>query len=508
MPVKHPLKFYAHAMQEKALLSKPVALAGLPEIEIENLTYDSRKVTPHTLFICKGRNFRPAYLQEAKKSGAVAYVSEVPYPEVDLPALLTSDIRAATILLGQTYYAHVDRHFTTVGITGTKGKSTTAYYLRAICDAWQRAQNRPPVAFISSISTFDGTKEEKSHLTTPEPLDLYAHFQNAYDAGIENLIMEVSSQALKYGRVEGIEFAIGCFLNIGMDHISEIEHPNFADYFASKLKIFQSCRAACVNSHSEHLAEILAAAQKAGITPRTFGYQNDDDVQISEVNPTEEGSRFHISGSFYNGDFTLAMPGVFNVENAAAAITMAGMLGIPEEYVRRGLESAHVTGRMRIYKSADKNVVVLVDYAHNRMSFEAVFACAHAEYPEYAPVAVFGSAGGKAYSRRKDLGETAGEHASSVILTEDDPYTEPVIDICQEIAQYVQCPHEIVEDRQLAIKKAILGEYGCERVPARRIVLLLGKGEDTEMKRQNGWEKAPSDAELAQKYLAALPDCI
>ena len=241
MNTVHTLKEYIGALRDADILSGSTIPEELLPRGIECLTYDTRALGANALFICKGAHFKEEYLRDALSRGAIAYVAERQH-DTDAPCILVSDIRYSLVVLGQLFYDHVTDKLTSVGITGTKGKSTTAYYVRYILNDWLRAENKPECAILSSIDNYDGKGTEESHITTPEVLELYQHFENAYESGISHLVMEASSQALKYGRVRGITFDVGAFLNIGSDHISPIEHPDFEDYFASKLKIFDSCR--------------------------------------------------------------------------------------------------------------------------------------------------------------------------------------------------------------------------------------------------------------------------
>ena len=232
----YPLGDYIQLLQRKNL---QLEFSGAPLTrEVSLVSCDSRQVVPGTLFICKGAHFKVEFLQSAKEQGAFAYLSEKRYDQVDLPCILVSDVRLAMALLADFYYNHPSAKLGVVGITGTKGKSSTAYYLKYIFDEYLAAKGQPASGVISSIETYDGVEKFESHLTTPEPLDLERHFANGVATGMRYLTMEVSSQALKYDRVKNVEFAAAVFLNIGMDHISPIEHPDFEDYFASKLRIF------------------------------------------------------------------------------------------------------------------------------------------------------------------------------------------------------------------------------------------------------------------------------
>ena len=280
----HTLNDYLTLLEREHLLSAPVPEGLDRDQPIALVSCDSRNVAPGTLFVCKGAHFKGEFLEMARSRGAVAYASEKPYPECPLPCLLLSDLRRAMALLADLYYGHPSGRLKVIGFTGTKGKSSATYYLKSVLDAYQARQGRGETGVISSIDTYDGAERFESHLTTPEPLDLQRHLAHAADAGLEYLTMEVSSQAVKYHRSLCTEFAAACFLNIGYDHISPIEHPDFEDYFASKLKIFSQAQVNCVNLDCDHRDEVLAAAEKAGKPVITFSQKNPQaDVYASSV---------------------------------------------------------------------------------------------------------------------------------------------------------------------------------------------------------------------------------
>ena len=495
MNPKHTLKEYADALMRAGLLTATTLTPAAENAVIDCLSYDTRSLHGTSLFLCKGAHFKAEYLSAALAQGAAAYVAEKPYP-VDAPQLLVSDIRYAMVVLGQLFYDHVTDKLTSVGITGTKGKSTTAYYVRSILNDWLTSEGKPPCAILSSIDNYDGVITEESHITTPEVLELYQHFQNAYDSGISHLVMEVSSQALKVGRVRGMTFDVGAFLNIGTDHISPIEHPDFADYYASKLKLFDSCRVGCVNTDADHAAETIAHARSGGCELITFGSHASDTVFCERVEKRADGLYFTVRSPKYNGEFSITMPGLFNVSNALAAMAISMALGVPEEFVRSGLRKARANGRMQVYESRDKRVTVIVDYAHNRMSFDALYRSTRVEYPGKEMISVFGCPGSHALQRRRDLGELSGENCAFVYITEEDSGEEPFAQIAADIEKHVKCPHLVCEDRAECIRRAILDH------PEPHVILLTGKGEETTMKRGREFVPFPSDVELTLRYLA------
>lgn len=492
---KHLLEEYLTVLSDSGILiSSEVSEADAKRV-IECLTYDTRELSDNALFICKGAHFKPEYARRALDGGALACIGEAPLEGIS-PFITVSDIRRAMEVLFPLYYNNAPTHITSVGITGTKGKSTTAYYMRAILNKYFASRGKPECAILSSIDTYDGVEKYESHITTPEIGELYRHFSNAVESGISHLVMEVSSQALKYGRVDGIKFDVACFLNIGTDHISPIEHSDFEDYFTSKLRIFDSCKCACINSDSDHFDRILSAADgKCRLI--TFGSHESDTVYCKNIEKRGDAIFFTVRTPEYEREMCITMPGLFNVSNALAAVAMSYALGIPEEFVASGLEGARAGGRMQIYKSRDENVVVIVDYAHNKMSFEALYNSVKVEFPGMKIISVFGCPGYKAYLRRHDLGKAADENCDYIILTEEDSGEEPFESIAKDIASNIDtCEYAIIEDRGEAIRQAIVG-FKADR----KIVLLTGKGEETRQKRGTEYIECPTDVEYTLKCL-------
>ena len=492
--MKYKLSEYLELLEKNGLIEEKCVGADRC---VEYLSYNSRDIKPGTLFICKGAHFKDEYLADAIAEGAFCYVSARKM-NADCDYIIVNDIKAATALLADMYFEHAWDKIGLIGITGTKGKSTTTYFMRYILDEYMASLGKKRSAVISSIDTYDGVDSFESHLTTPEPIELHRHFSNAVKSGIDYLTMEVSSQALKYDRVLGVKFDVGCYLNIGYDHISSVEHPDFEDYFHSKLKLFAQSKTACVCLDGERSDEALAAAAAAERIITFSSMDESADIYGYNIRKSGNDTVFSVRTPEFDSEFTLTIPGLFNVQNALAAIAICTALGVPQKYIYVGLIKARSDGRMEVYANADNKVVVIVDYAHNKMSFENLFESVRKEFPGRKIYIVFGCPGNKAQNRRKDLGEIAGRYCEKVYLTEEDAGEEPVEKICREIAEHVAAvggKYEIEPDRGAAIKKAIC----AGSVPS--LVLITGKGNETRQKRGTDYIDCPSDVEYTKKYL-------
>lgn len=497
--MKHTFGEYIELLKKNDVILEVKDAEGRLDREVSYISYNSRDIIEDTLFVCKGVHFEPKYLEDAIKAGALAYVSEKEYETENVPLILVSDMRKALALIANFYYENVSEKLNTVGITGTKGKSTTTYFTRAIFDDYLSAEKKPLSAVLSGIDNYDGVINEESHLTTPETFELHKSFNNAVNSGIEYLTMEVSSQSLKYHRVMGVTYKVGCFLNIGTDHISDREHKDFNDYFQSKLKLFGQCKTACVNLDCDHATEVLERAKSSDVVERVIAFSTEDesaDVYGYDISSKDGHVFFKVKTKDFDEEFEIGLPGVFNVSNALAAIANTWALGVPVEYMKSGLKRARVSGRMEVYSKDGKYVIV--DYAHNKLSFETLFKAMKKEFPGKKLHIVFGCPGKKAYARRQELGELAGEYCDRVYITEEDAGEEDVLEISKEIESYVKkfdCREEIITDRVEAIEKAI------DEIDSDTVLLITGKGRETRQKRGTEYIPTPSDVEVVTKKL-------
>ena len=462
-------------------------------LQVEYISYNSKDIKSNTLFFCKGAHFKEDFLLDAIKKGAVAYVSEYEY-NVDIPYIKVSDMRKCLSLSANYFYNESHKRLKVIGITGTKGKTTTSFIIRQILDDYLKNKNLR-TGFSSSVAIYDGVYDGKNELTTPEPFELHKYFYNSAENNLPYFLMEVSSQALKYGRVSGVEFFIGCYLNIGIDHISSVEHKDFEDYFTSKMKMFKMCKNAIINLDSDHIDRVLEYAKSAEKVI-TFSTKNENaDFYGYNIHKDESNIVFTVKCKDFDEEFALSIPGLFNVENALCAIAVASVLKIPMEFIKNGVYKARAEGRMELYETRDKKIACIVDYAHNRLSLQKLCQSTREEYPDRKIYIVVGSVGSKAISRRKDLGEISSMYAHKTFLTADDPAEESVLSICEEMAQYIKGDYEIIEDRGEAVMKAL---SSCKE---KSVVLLAGKGNEKFQK--VGQIKVPylGDTYYAKKFI-------
>lgn len=479
----------------------------LLEHRFSHLSYSSADVTPDTFFICKGATFKEEYLRDAIAKGAGVYLAQSLYEGVDCPHILVSDIRKAMSLVSIAFYQKAYRNFRVVGLTGTKGKTTTTYFMKNILDAFCRRNPQlcaaQKSAVLSTVEVDTGIEHHEAHLTTPESPDLQRYFAQTRDSGLPFLTMEVSSQAYKLSRVYGMDFDIGMFLNIGEDHIGPLEHTDFEDYFSCKLQLMEHCRTAIINREMDHAQRVLGHARAHAQRVLTFGKLetadlDDDDCWIlRDIQKEEQGFTFTTSHGLEQDSWRIRMAGRFNVENALAAILAAKALGVDDQSIREGLLQNEVQGRMNLFEK--DGVTVLVDYAHNFLSFQKLYESLKADYPGQRIVVVVGCPGGKAQLRRRDIGTLSGQNADYLYLTAEDPQFEDVRSICEEIASFVKpygTPYEIIEDRAQAVEKAITTAQKGD------VIVLAAKGEEVYQKVRGEYVYYESDLAIAKRLLS------
>ena len=462
--------------------------------DINYISCDSRNIERNSLFFCKGMYFKEKYLKEAIEKGAIAYVSEQKYKTGDTSYFIVSNVLKAMGIISLEFFNYPDRNLEKIGVTGTKGKTTVTYFLNNILEEY--TNSRP--GLISSIWTYTGAKDEESHITTPEAMEIEKSFYEMVRSNIKNVTMEVSSQSYKRSRLEGVEFEYGLFLNIDKDHISELEHPNFEDYLNCKLEFLKHCKNVLINKDTKHLEEVLKAVKGKNVV--FFGSNNDADYYVTEIIKEKNGFSFVVNNDElrYSKVFNIKMQGRFNIENALAAISVCKMLNIDDEIIQKGLLKTKVPGRMTIYEKS--GITVIIDYAHNKLSFEKLYESLKTDYPNRRIISVGGTVGGKAYNRREEFGKIVGQASDYIYLTADDPQFEKTEDICKDIGKYIddKSKFEIIKDRKRAINKAIANSRSGD------VIVLLSKGTDEYQRIKNKDVPYESDVKIVEKKLKIM----
>ncbi len=494
------LKEFLDMLKERDLVLEYNIAAEALDKAVKDISYNSMEVSNGTLFICKGLNFKNQYLEDAIEKGAFCYVAEKVINS-EYPYIIVNDMRNAMSDIGAFFFDSVwNEKLNMIGITGTKGKSTTATFVKAIMDDYCEAKGGKEIGFLSGIYTYDGARKVKAKkMTTPETLQLHKHLAACVANDCKYLVMETSSQALKYDRTKALDYKVGGFLNVSEDHISDREHPDFEDYFVSKLRIFKQCEVACVNMELEdkYLDRVLAEARANCKDVITFGRVEGADYYGYDVESTPSRLTFKVKWEGGIEDIAVSIGGFYNASNALAAIAMTRALGVPFENIKNGLANVKVAGRMELYQMPHKNVDVIVDYAHNKLSYETLFENVKKLYPDRKIMLVFGCHGNKAYNRRKDLGELANIYADKIVLTEQDPGTESVLDICDQIKEHLDSDKPVITivDRGEAIAKA------CEIIEDGWVMVIAGNGADGYQKRGLTYVELPTDGERVQEYI-------
>jgi len=470
------------------------------EKTIKHISYNSMDVKPGTLFICKGEKFKAQYLKDAIEKGAVCYIAEKELVD-DFPSIIVNNIRKAITDAAAFYYdSSWNGSLDVVGITGTKGKSTTSVFVKSILDSYCDAKKINKAGFVSGIFIYDGekTSKEANLMTTPETLELYHILNKCVERDCKYAVVETSSQALKYLRTEAIEYKVGCLLNIGVDHISYNEHPNMEDYISSKMKIFDKCEIACINLDmgEEYVRQARREAAKCKKIVE-FSIKENAYYTVKSSKFTADSMEFEAVIGDRTENVRLSMGGKHNISNALAAIAITDSMGIPFKYIKEGLASAKAAGRMEMFRLPDKKVDIIVDYAHNKMSYQAVIDSAKEFYPDRKILFLLGCVGSKAKNRRKEAGEIADKEADKVIITESWGFGEDPMQVCKEIRSHISEN----KDAQIIIDRAEAVRHALNVCGDNWVVLLTGFGISDYSALTYTKEKLMSDIKVVEEYI-------
>ena len=458
------------------------------KLDINKVASNSKKVVPNSLFVAiKGYDFDGhEYIEEAVKNGAVAVMLDMSadFKKINIPkgitVIITDDTRKALARVSCNFFGNPSRYFKLIGVTGTKGKTTTTYMIKSILE---KAGYK--VGLIGTIANYIGEDcLGFSDRTTPESIELQELFYKMARQKVDYVVMEVSSQSLKLNRVEGTNFDYAIFTNLYKDHISLKEHTDMNEYFESKLKLFQMTPKGFVNSDDFKCNKIINGAKNCDI--KTYAVDNKADLLAKDITITNISVDFKVKLGNKNERIKVNIPGRYSVYNALAAISFANSIGIDAEKIKEGLENIVVPGRNELVPNKEE-LAIMIDYAHTAESLENILQ-ATKTYTPGRVICVFGCGGDRDKEKRPRMGEVAGRLADYSIVTSDNPRTEKPEDIIAQIEKGIaktKGKYEVIVDRKKAIEKAI------KMMNKRDIVILAGKGH--EVYQEINGEKRPFD---------------
>ena len=444
------------------------------EQDIIGIESNSKKVQPGYIFVAiKGFSFDGhQYIEEAVKNGAIAVVVEEINKELisklsNITIIVAKNTREFLAIASSNFYENPSKKFKLIGITGTKGKTTTTYMIK---DILEKAGKK--VGLIGTVAVYiNGEKIEDSERTTPESLELQKIFSKMVEQGTEYVVMEVSSQSLKLHRVDGCDFDMVVFTNLSEDHISAKEHPNTKDYFESKLKLFKMCKTGFVNIDDLYGAKIPSMFPDSEIT--RYGIDNPGEVIAKDITITNSSVDFKVKLSDRNERVKVDIPGRFTVYNALVAICICKKIGVDPEIIKDALLKVKVPGRSEMVDNK-LELPIMIDFAHTPESLQNILKAVKS-YTKGKVICVFGCGGDRDARKRPLMGEISGKIADYTIITSDNPRTEDpqvIVNQIEEGIKKTKGKYEVIVDRKEAIKKAI------EMAKKTDIVVLAGKGHE------------------------------
>lgn len=438
---------------------------------VTDIIYDSRKVQKDCLFVCikgsaaDGHQFAA---EAAEQGASVLVVSEDVSVPADTAVIKVKDTRYALALLSAAYFDYPAETLKVIGITGTKGKTTTTYMVKSILEGAGYQ-----TGLIGTIETIIGDESIPSANTTPESYLVQRYLRRMVDIGCDCCVMEVSSQGLMMHRTAGFLFEIGIFTNIEPDHIGPNEHESFADYLFCKSLLFQQCKLGILNADDAHYKDIL---KNHTCQVETYGFSKEADLYAEDMQlvhkPGYLGVSYHVSGKL-DFDVEIDVPGRFSVYNSLAAIAICRHFDVEINIMKKALKQAKTKGRIEMIKVSDE-FTLMIDYAHNAMSLKSLLSTLR-EYEPGRLVCLFGCGGNRARSRRFEMGEVSGEMADLTIITSDNPrYEEPqaIIDDIKTGIHKTKGKYIEIIDRKEAIR------YAIEHGQPKDVIVLAGKGHE------------------------------
>ena len=489
--------YFMKLLEVLAKIEYEVLSGEIGDTDVADIVYDSRRANETNMFVCLvgAAADGHAFVDKAYEQGCRVFVIQ---NDVDLPADATvikvADSRATLAVLSDNFFGHPSGELKLVGITGTKGKTTTTHIIKSVLDSCG-----VKAGLIGTVGATWGDKTVPTVNTTPESYETQKILRQMVDDGVEVCAMEVSSLGVKHHRVDCLSFFCGVFTNISPDHIGGAEHADFEEYYSFKKKFFEMCDTAIGCIDDDATVDMISNATDKKLY---YGTSDKADYMASNLVPTSDDSYLGVAFDFTKngkneGRYEISIPGKFSVLNALAALAVVDQVGVKLQKAKGALMQISVPGRAQVVPTGDGYSIVL-DYAHNGLSLESLVTTIK-DYKFKRIIALFGSVGDRAQLRREELGRTAAKLCDFTFITSDDPGFEDPMKICDEIGEFMldenpDSKFVKIPDREEAVIKAI------DMLESGDVLLLCGKGPETAQKVKG--EKVPySEIECVAKGL-------
>lgn len=446
-------------------------IKGNEESKIQNIRYDNRKIEQGDIFVCV-KGFKVdghSFIGDAVKKGAKAIIvqEDVSVPE-DITIIKVKDTRKALALMSSNYFGNPKDKLKIIGITGTNGKTTSAFMIKSILE-----KAGCKTGLIGTIANYIGNKKVDAVRTTPESYELHELFKNMVEAGVEYCVMEVSSHSLDLDRVYGVQFVEGIFTNLTRDHLDF--HKTFENYYNAKFKLFERSNHSIINLDDPYGTNIIEDIEKRGVKTKvsTFSVEKDSDFKAFEIKSHSNGSEFKVNLDKIE-EFSINIPGEYNIYNSLGCIICAYNLNIPVEKIKEGLSDVVIPGRCELV-AKEKNLPysIIIDYAHTPDGLENILSTVKA-FTKNRMISVFGCGGDRDKVKRPQMGEIGCKLSDVVIITSDNPRSEEPMDIINDIVKPLKYDNfEIEVNRKEAIRKAMNMALEGD------VIVIAGKGHET-----------------------------
>lgn len=446
-------------------------IKGNEESKVQNIRYDNRKIEQGDAFVCV-KGFKVdghSFIGDAIKKGAnVLIVQEDVSVQEDITIIKVRDTRKALAIMSSNYFGNPKDKLKIIGITGTNGKTTSAFIIKSILE-----KAGFMTGLIGTIANYIGNKKVDAVRTTPESYELHELFKNMVDAGVEYCVMEVSSHSLDLDRVYGVQFEEGIFTNLTRDHLDF--HKTFENYYNAKFKLFERSNHSIINLDDPYGANIVKDIEERGVKTKvsTFSIEKESDFKAFEIKSHSNGSEFKVNLEKVE-EFYINIPGEYNIYNSLGCIICAHNLNIPMDKIKEGLSDVVIPGRCELV-AKEKNLPysIIIDYAHTPDGLENILSTVKA-FTKNRMISVFGCGGDRDKVKRPQMGKIGCELSDIVIITSDNPRSEEPMDIINDIVKPLNYDNFVIEvNRKEAIRKAMNMALEGD------VIVIAGKGHET-----------------------------